>query len=190
LIQFTNQPVPLDPCWPRYCPDRNFPPYRYIPGKAPHPIRHPQGHSYQQAEPTPNQRYSAKQWAENSEYLYGIDLFNFSYWWEAHEAWETDWRWATNDHKMFLQGLIQISAAMIKRHLEQLRGVRNLSQAGRRKLRLVWQSNRNYMGIDLSDLLDRLDTFFQPMEGQTKDKFTVVAVSPLIRLDYPRNNLR
>jgi hypothetical protein len=91
---------------------------------------------------------------------------------------------------MFLQGLIQISAAMIKRHLEQLRGVRNLSQAGRRKLRQVWQSNRNYMGIDLSDLLDRLGTFFQPMEGQTKDKFTVVAVSPLIWLDYPKNNLR
>ena len=46
------------------------------------------------------------------------------------------------------------------------------------------------MGIDLSDLLERLDTFFQPVEGQTKDKFTVVTVSPLIWLDYPRHNLR
>ena len=79
---------------------------------------------------------------------------------------------------------------MIKRHLEQLRGVRNLSQAGRRKLRQVWQSNRNYMGIDLSDLLDRLDTFFQPMEGRTKDKLTVVVARPLIWLDYPKNDRR
>ncbi|MFB3116009.1 MAG: hypothetical protein ACE1ZH_00895 [Gammaproteobacteria bacterium] len=26
--------------------DRTFPPYRFIPGKAPHPTRDPDGHSY------------------------------------------------------------------------------------------------------------------------------------------------
>ena len=46
------------------------------------------------------------------------------------------------------------------------------------------------MGIDLSDLLDRLDTFFQPMEGRTKDKLTMVVARPLIWLDYPKNDRR
>jgi len=30
----------------RYVPEREFPPYTYVPGRAPHPVTDPTGHSY------------------------------------------------------------------------------------------------------------------------------------------------
>jgi len=41
----------------------------------------------------------------------GISLFNARKFWHAHEAWERDWLSASDPHKQFLQGLIQLAAA-------------------------------------------------------------------------------
>ena len=109
-----KQPEPFDANWHRYCPQKPFPPYRHIPGVTPHPIRDPRGHSYgveevHDAEPLPPEF-----WRQNEDYLYGVDLYNFAYWWEAHEAWEGLWHQAEGTYRLFLQGLIQVSAAFIK----------------------------------------------------------------------------
>ena len=55
-------------------------------------------------------------WYDCESYLYGVDLFNHAYWWEAHEAWEGPWRAAGRQSAtgFFLQGLIQISVARLK----------------------------------------------------------------------------
>jgi hypothetical protein len=37
---------------PRWLPQESFPPYAYLPGKKPHPVRDPTGHSYH-VEPIP-----------------------------------------------------------------------------------------------------------------------------------------
>src|SRR5271167_2580644 len=37
---------------PRWLPQKSFPPYAYLPGKKPHPLRDPTGHSYH-VEPIP-----------------------------------------------------------------------------------------------------------------------------------------
>ena len=31
---------------PRWLPEKSFPPYAYLPGRQPHPVRDPAGHSY------------------------------------------------------------------------------------------------------------------------------------------------
>ena len=31
---------------PRWLPQKSFPPYAYLPGREPHPVRDPTGHSY------------------------------------------------------------------------------------------------------------------------------------------------
>jgi hypothetical protein len=75
---------------PRFVPDRPFPPYAYVPGRTPHPTRDPDGHSYGTEFEIP-ERPDPDEWRACSDYLYGIDLFNHGFYWEAHEAWEGLW---------------------------------------------------------------------------------------------------
>jgi hypothetical protein len=114
---------------------RPFPPYRYIPGRAPHPIRDPQGYAHGELPPAlPS--FDAGRWADCDGYLYGIDLFNHGYWWEAHEALESCWVAAgrTTGTGRFLQGLIQIAVACLK-HEQGFAGVaRRLAREGLEKL--------------------------------------------------------
>ena len=49
---------------PRYAPDRDLPPYAFLPGRDPHPTRDPKGHSYaSSAEPAVAYR-TAENWRE------------------------------------------------------------------------------------------------------------------------------
>jgi hypothetical protein len=64
-------------------------------------------------------------WRGSEAYLYGLDLFNAGFYWEAHEAWEGLWhacgrRGTTAD---FLKGLIKLAAAGVKHREGQPRGV-------------------------------------------------------------------
>ena len=136
----------------RYAPGRTFPAYRFLPGRDPHPTRHPDGHSYTD-EPEPPQPYiPAGQWQENEEYLYGVDLYNHGYLWEAHEAWEGLWHPAKGDELLadFLQGLIQCSAASLKIPMGQPRGLAKLSELGTGRLeRVSLAAGSEYMGLDI-----------------------------------------
>jgi uncharacterized protein len=71
-------------------PDRPFPPYAYAPGDTPHPTRDPRGHSYAAGFEIP-ERPDPEEWRACRDYLYGIDLFNHGFYWEAHEVWEGLW---------------------------------------------------------------------------------------------------
>lgn len=191
-----QQPQPFEPQWPRYCPQRPFPPYRHIPGVTPHPIRDALGHSYEPAGEASHHDVSdaplpPEMWRENEEYLYGVDLYNFAYWWEAHEAWEGLWHQAEDTYRLFLQGLIQISAAHIKYHSRMLRPLRTLSTAGRKKLHQVvvesYGTRCVYMGVDLSEFLENAAAFFASFFADivTEDTYREAAVrAPLIRLRF------
>lgn len=188
-MEMLKQPEPFDPNWHRYCPQQPFPPYRHIPGLTPHPIRDPLGHSYGLEEHAPPQ-LSPDMWHRNEDYLYGVDLYNFAYWWEAHEAWEGLWHEAEDTYRLFLQGLIQVSASLIKYHMRMLRPLRSLSTAGRDKLRQVVveceDASGIYMGLNLPLFLETADTFYAPFfeEGVTEDTYhRSLAVKPLIRLN-------
>lgn len=120
---------------PRYASDIPLPPYSYVPGhELPHPVNDSAGHLYAQASQglappiTPSQlstlpsdsisrrRALAALIAENSKWLYALDLFNGGFYWEAHEAWETFWNalGRTTPEAQFVQGLIHLAAACVK----------------------------------------------------------------------------
>ena len=97
---------------PRWLPQKRLPPYAYLPGKNPHPVRDPAGHSYH-VEPT---SVVAEALLGSDPFLWGLDLFNHGYYWEAHEAWEGLWQVADRDGplRMLFKGLILLSAAGLK----------------------------------------------------------------------------
>jgi Domain of unknown function (DUF309) len=97
---------------PRWLPQKSLPPYAYLPGKNPHPVRDPTGHSYH-VEPIP---VAAEASLGSDAFLWGRDLFNHGYYWEAHEAWEGLWQVADRDGplRMLFKGLILLSAAGLK----------------------------------------------------------------------------
>jgi hypothetical protein len=111
---------------PRLVPDRPFPPYSFVPGRFPHPVSDPAGHSHgQQAEPPAP--LDPNRWQESSDYLYGLDLFNHGYYWEAHEAWEGLWHVAGREGTVadFLKGLIKLAAAGVKHREGKPDGVKS-----------------------------------------------------------------
>ena len=75
-------------------------------------MRDPTGHSYH-VEPIP---VAAEASLGSDAFLWGLDLFNHGYYWEAHEAWEGLWQGADRDGplRMLFKGLILLSAAGIK----------------------------------------------------------------------------
>ncbi|MCF6156999.1 MAG: DUF309 domain-containing protein [wastewater metagenome] len=186
-----EQPQPFDPSFPRYCPQRPFPPYRHIPGITPHPFCNPRGHSYGLQEANSDTQVVLPEgWRESENYLYGIDLYNFAYWWEAGEAWEGLWKKAEGNCRIFLQGLIQISISLLKHHLRKLEGLRHLSTTGRNKLRQaargVYNPEGIYMGIRLDEFFACLDEFFSCFFSHTVTEQTYhqITVKPLIYLHF------
>lgn len=75
----------------------------------------------------------------------GISLFNAHRFWHAHEAWERDWLTATDPHKQFLQGLIQLAAAYHHVQRGTFRGGVRLFDAALRRLAAF---PAGYAGVD------------------------------------------
>lgn len=131
---------------PRYVPERSLPPYAYVPGGFPHPVRDPEGHMFGRDEGPPEPLDPAN-WRACREYLYGIDLFNHGYYWEAHEVWEGLWHACGRSGAMgdFLQGLIKLAAAGVKAREGNPNGVR---RHARRAAELFRNTQSELSGFD------------------------------------------
>ena len=110
---------------PRRYTTRSLPPYRHIPGQTPHPVSDPAGHAFRQSEESPPP-LSAANWRSHETWLYAADLFNYGYYWEAHEAWESLWHAAARvgDDADLFKGLIKLAAAGVKHYERRPAGVR------------------------------------------------------------------
>ena len=99
---------------PRYCPDRPFPKYAFVPGVHPHPVSDSAGHLFGSVRPELSGDAAEPKFRE--EFLFGVDLFNAGYYWEAHEAWECLWIACgrKGQRARLLQGLIKLAAAGVK----------------------------------------------------------------------------
>jgi predicted metal-dependent hydrolase len=99
-------------------------------------------------------------WPSCRLYLYGFDLFNRGFFWEAHEAWESLWH--ANGRKGpvadFLKALIKLAAAGVK-HLERVpRGTATHALRAAQ----VWQTladdrvgnDQVFLGLSLRALID------------------------------------
>ncbi len=83
------------------------------------------------------------------EYREGIDLFNRGEFWHAHEAWETRWLRSSGRPRQFIQGLIQVAAALVHWQRGNQRGLLRNWHKAQIKLSAVPSS---YAGIDLAAL--------------------------------------
>ncbi len=139
---------------PRYT-DRPFPPYSYVPGQAPHPVSDPAGHMYGHEPPKPPPLDPAN-WRASDTYLYGIDLFNHGYYWEAHETWESLWHAAGRKGEVadFLKGLIKLAAAGVKVREENAAGIERHARRARELLGSVRSDRPTFCGLDLLRLLE------------------------------------
>jgi predicted metal-dependent hydrolase len=102
---------------PLLLPHVAFPPYRFVPGQAPHPFNDREGYGYGQR-PEPPPFVPRDRWRESEPYLRGLDFFNRGWWWEAHESWESLWHVVEGrdeaQHEL-LKGLIQLAACALNR---------------------------------------------------------------------------
>jgi hypothetical protein len=142
---------------PRFLPDVPPPPYAYVPGRFPHPVRDPAGHSFGRR-PAPAAPLDPQYWRESRDYLLGFDLFNHGYYWEAHEAWEGLWRVAGRDSAVgeLLQGLIKLAASGVKVREGRSVGTKGLAEGARdlftsAQSRLPTQSS--FLGLRFADLI-------------------------------------
>lgn len=146
---------------------RELPPYRFVPGDAPHPTRDPDGHSFGERAPA-LRPWSPAEWRELDEWLWAVDLFNAGYWWESHEALEGLWHAAgrTTPAARFVQALVHLSAACLNRrrghieaaHRQAERAVRGLRAASAAPA--LGDARRVVMGIDVAQLIDAVERTF------------------------------
>ena len=146
MAETENEPSPPDPGCARYTRIA-FPAYRYVPGRSPHPRRDPGGHSYGRPEPLAAALDPAE-WATSTVYLHGVDLYNFAYWWEAHESFEALWQAADKEGTLgqMLQGLIQIAAGNLKRFMGAESAAQKLGARGLARLAVAPSP---WLGLDV-----------------------------------------
>jgi len=148
----------MEPDHPRrLVPELPFPPYSYVTGRNPHPTRDSAGHSYGvplMPCPTPDPNL----WRDCRPYLFGLDLFNHGYYWEAHEVWENVWHSCgrMGPAADFIKGLIKLAAAGVKAREGRPEGVR---RHARRAAELFTQvagdlpaGGRTYFGVPIQRL--------------------------------------
>lgn len=137
---------------PRLAPELPLPPYSYVSGQFPHPVSHPDGHSHG-VRPTPVSAPDPLQWRECRPYLFGLDLFNHGFYWEAHETWEQLWHACGRSGPTagFLRGLIKLAAAGVKVREGQPKGVRSHAERAAQLFRQL--VGGHFMGLALPDLI-------------------------------------
>jgi hypothetical protein len=134
---------------PRYT-QLAFPPYTYVPGRSPHPVSNPAGHMFGHELPKPPP-LDPTNWRASETYLYGIDLFNHGFYWEAHETWESLWHAAGRRGVIadFLKGLIKLAAAGVKQSEGNAAGVDRHLKRAVELFAGVLPLSRQWGGIDL-----------------------------------------
>ncbi|HWN71102.1 MAG TPA: DUF309 domain-containing protein, partial [Haliangium sp.] len=101
-------------------------------------------------------------WQGHPAFLWGLDLYNHGYPWEAHEVWETLWRQAPHGSavRAMLQGLIQCAAAVVHATAGRAAGQRRLAERALARLDAVQAAvGPRCLGIDVADLAQAMRAF-------------------------------
>lgn len=143
------------PAPPPRLSDEPFPPYRYVPGQAPHPFAHEGGWGYGTERPVPPD-VTPENWQDSRAYLFGCDLFNQGWWWEAHETWEELWHVTKDGSPVWdslLKGLIQLAACALNRERGVHAGATRLLASGTAALLASGAGQSQRCGLDLPALV-------------------------------------
>jgi len=179
--------MPQEAPIPRYS-ERQFPPYTYVPGQQLHPVSDPGGHMYGTT-PHVCTPVEIDAWQQSETYLYGIDLFNYGYYWEAHESWEALWHATGRKGSKgdFFKGLIKLAAAGVKVCEGNPAGVIRHALRAKELFQSLNHANaaaQVICGIRVAHLLQTADAFLE----QTKQPNTIslASISPIdIQLEAP-----
>ena len=150
---------------PRYRPNHDLPPYRYVPlGRHPHPTMDQGGHMHDKVS-APSQEPSELAWMTNHYWLYGVDLFNHWYFWEATEYWTALWAALPKNEPpaQFIQALTMFSGGIIKAHCTELDGVRKFWQEGDARLSSLANHYSILWGVKLVKAHRDFRRFYKPL---------------------------
>lgn len=156
--------------------DYKLPDSAYIPGVTSRPSGSPLA-----SEDISAQSLSETSPHENQFFLYGVDLFNHHYFWEAHEVWEEIWHLEESEGlRNLLQGMIQLTGGFLKIIQNNEKGTRTLWSKSRPRL-----SNEllEETGIQLDPLLQFIDNDDNVMPLILDEIFhsiTLRGISPLL----------
>ncbi len=173
----TNQALPRTP--ERLLPLRQLPPYSYVSGMWPHPLSDPRGHSFGQ-----HLEVAAPIGRDCDAYLWGWDLLQAGFYWEAHEAWEAVWQEVgrVGPEADYLKALIKIAAAGVKAREGRPDGVRrHLHRAV--ELLSTLDHDALWFGVDAQRLVEQIEAW-----GQTPDRWLNTTVAPVVRVFPPLAN--
>lgn len=143
----------------------------------------PGGHSFTQKALPAVPSLLRETWSTHAQYLFGIDLFNRGYWWEAHDAWEAVWHASKSSDQiagLFLQGLIQYAASVLKIYQGTRKGAAELAAAALQKLDAI--DMECVFGLAVSDWRRRAREFIHKIG---RDDYRAPAGDPLGDADYP-----
>lgn len=177
-------PDPLKPeLLPWYGKERILPAYRFVPGLYPHPVRDPNGHSHRIVRAQVHPFWKPEEWPALERYLHGVDLFNRFYFWEAHEVWEALWKSHPpgSDPALFIQGLINLSASLLKLHMGAGASSQKLWTAAESRL-LRFQGDP-WMGVAVDRLLQEVHVYLDPAKENSPPR--IGAATPSLRLIFP-----
>ena len=166
---------------PRFVPEIALPPYTFVPGRTPHPVRDPTGHLFGHTPESPPP-LDPVHWRESRAYLHGVDLFNCRYYWEAHEVWEGLWGAAGRSGMLadLLKALIKLAAAGVKIRQVQPRGVASHAAGAAQLFRDIAHQLESkdavYLGLRLHDLLAFAAQIERQAENIEEDTDTSVKV--------------
>lgn len=167
----------------RQVPEVPFPAYAFVPGRQPHPVTDPFGHSFnhQHVAPAP---LDPEHPTASREFLFGVDLFNAGFYWEAHETWEGLWIAAgrTGTTADFLKGLIKLAAAGVKSREGQSQGVQRHAARAEELFRIVRatcsEGQSRFAGLSFDSLIQAASSLAsQPIINVTPTT-TGLAVMP------------
>jgi len=112
--------------------------------------------------------YESDDLDENKVFHLGIELFNEGEWFEAHEVWEDIWREASDQTKLFYQGLIQCAVTLEHLRRGNPRGARSVYESAQTKFVDLPQV---FMGIDVKKLLGDLEQVMTPILALPAERF-------------------
>jgi hypothetical protein len=159
-----GEPAPILTDGPRYSA-LPLPPYRFVPGRAPHPRRDPRGHSFGKPD-APLPPWHPDDWRGLEAWLHGVDLYNRAFFWECHETLEALWiaGGRTTPHARFVRGIVLVAAACLNRHLGKRGGGRRQAMLGIEHLEALLPA-RVYMGVEIRTLTAGVAACFDGQSG-------------------------
>jgi hypothetical protein len=141
----------------------SFPPYHYIPGLQPHP----KGATSKGAPAHAPLKLSGKDflaegWKACTPFVFGVDLYNHGFWWEAHEEWESVWK-AFDAHiaRPLVQVLILTAAIHLQVFVGKQAGVETLSKNWHKLWNLITSDTQHAFGVDLRKLRETCSLYWE-----------------------------